>query len=301
MDRGVVFNVQRFSVHDGPGIRTVVFLKGCPLACVWCHNPEGMSPRPEILMTPSRCVGCGECVSACPQDLPVPYELPGAQGAERCLVCGACADACPTEARQMAGRAMSVEEVVEVVLKDRIFYDDSRGGVTFSGGEPLRQAGFLRSALEACKAQRIHTAVDTCGLVGQEDLLSVAEVADLFLFDVKMMDDEKHRRYTGVSNRQILTNLEALGHSGRRIWIRVPVIPGVNDDYGNLESTARLAASIPSVERVCLLPYHPLGESKSKRLDRESSFPEMKTPTAGEMQALVELVEAEGIPASIGG
>lgn len=201
----------------------------------------------------------------------------------------------------MAGHSMSVEEIVEVVLKDRIFYDDSGGGVTFSGGEPLRQAGFLRSALEACKHERIHTAVDTCGLVGQEELLSVAKLTDLFLFDVKMMDDDKHRRYTGVSNRQILANLQALGRRERRIWMRVPVIPGVNDDTENLEATARLAASIPSVERVCLLPYHPLGESKSRRLDRDASLPDLEAPTPSQMQALVELVEAEGIAASIGG
>lgn len=201
----------------------------------------------------------------------------------------------------MAGRAMSVAEVVEVVLKDRIFYDDSGGGVTFSGGEPLRQAGFLRAALEACRLQGLHTVVDTCGLAAEQDLLAVAEVTDLFLFDVKMMDDDRHRRYTGVSNRRILANLEALGRSENRIWMRVPVIPGVNDDAENLEATAKLAASIPSVERVCLLPYHPLGESKSRRLDRDSSLPDLEAPTLGEMQNLVALVEAEGIAASIGG
>jgi len=201
----------------------------------------------------------------------------------------------------MAGRAMSVAEVVEVVLKDRIFYDDSGGGVTFSGGEPLRQAGFLRAALEACRFQGLHTVVDTCGLAAELDLLAVAEVTDLFLFDVKMMDDDRHRRYTGVSNRRILANLEALGRTENRIWLRVPVIPGVNDDAENLEATAKLAASIPSVERVCLLPYHPLGESKSRRLDRDSSLPDLEAPTPGEMQNLVALVEAEGIAASIGG
>lgn len=301
MERGQVFNIQRFSVHDGPGIRTAVFLKGCPLSCVWCHNPEGISPRPEILMTPSRCIGCGECVATCLQGLPVPFESPTDEEAQSCLRCGACAEACPTEARQVAGRSMSVEEVVEVVLKDRIFFDDSGGGVTFSGGEPLRQAGFLRAALQACRVRGLHTAVDTCGLASAEELLSVAEITDLFLFDVKMMDDDKHRRFTGVSNRQILANLEALGRAERRIWMRVPVIPGVNDDAENLEATAKLAASIPSVERVCLLPYHPLGESKSRRLDRGSSPPHLEAPTRGEMQNLVELVEAEGIAASIGG
>ena len=301
MKQGQVFNIQRFSVHDGPGIRTAVFLKGCPLSCVWCHNPEGISPRPEILMTPSRCVGCGECVAACPRGLPVAFESPSVQDADCCLLCGACADACPTEARQMAGRVMSVGEVVEVVLKDRIFYDDSGGGVTFSGGEPLRQAGFLGAALEACRAKGLHSVVDTCGLAPKEDLLAVAEVTDLFLFDVKMMDDDKHRRYTGVSNHQILANLEALGRTAQAIWLRVPVIPGVNDDAENLEATARLAARTPSVERVCLLPYHPLGESKSRRLNRDSSLPDLEAPTPGELQSVVEMMEAEGIAASIGG
>ncbi len=201
----------------------------------------------------------------------------------------------------MAGRAMSVAEVFEVVAKDRIFYEDSGGGVTFSGGEPLRQARFLRAALEACRASGLHTAVDTCGLAAEEELLSVAEVTDLFLFDVKMMDDGRHRHFTGASNRQILSNLEALGRAEHRIWMRVPVIPGVNDDSENLEETAKLAASIPSVERICLLPYHSLGESKSKRLGREAGLPELEAPTPDKMQYLVELVEAAGVAASIGG
>ena len=201
----------------------------------------------------------------------------------------------------MAGRAMSVGEVVEIALRDRIFYDESGGGVTFSGGEPLRQAGFLRAALEACRFQGLHTVVDTCGLAAEQDLLAVAEVTELFLFDVKMMDDDRHRRYTGVSNRRILANLEALGRTARAIWLRVPVIPGVNDDAENLEATARLAARTPSVERVCLLPYHPLGESKSRRLNRDSSLPDLEAPTPGELQSVVEMMEAEGIAASIGG
>ena len=301
MELGQVFNIQRFSVHDGPGIRTAVFLKGCPLACAWCHNPEGISLRPEIVATPSRCIGCGECVAACPQGLPCPRQSPTVEDTESCLLCGACVDACPTEARQRVGRSMSVAEVVEIVSKDRIFYDDSGGGVTYSGGEPLRQAPFLRAALEACQSIGLHTAVDTCGLAAEEDLLSVAEVTDLFLFDIKMMDDSRHRRFTGVSNRLILSNLQALGRAEQRIWVRVPVIPGINDEMENLLATAELAASIPAVERVCLLPYHSLGESKSKTPDREARVPDLKAPTPDRMQYLVEVVEAAGVTASIGG
>ena len=301
MELGQVFNIQRFSVHDGPGIRTAVFLKGCPLACAWCHNPEGISLQPEILATPSRCIGCGQCVAACPQGLPCPRQSPTDEDTERCLLCGACVDACPTEARQRVGRSMSVAEVVEVVSKDRIFYDDSGGGVTYSGGEPLRQAPFLRAALETCQAIGLHTAVDTCGLAAEEDLLSVAEVTDLFLFDIKMIDDSRHRRFTGVSNRLILSNLEALGRAEQRIWVRVPVIPGINDEVENLLATAELAASIPSVERMCLLPYHSLGENKSRTLDRESTVPDLKAPTPDRMQYLVEVVEAAGVTARIGG
>jgi len=301
MESGTVFNIQRFSVHDGPGIRTTVFLKGCPLACAWCHNPEGIASGPEVTLSLNRCIECGECVQVCPLSLPVPGAAPTAEALDLCLSCGACAEACPCEARQLAGRHMTVEEVVAEVLKDRIFFDESGGGVTFSGGEPLWQAGFLRRLLSACRNLGIHTAVDTSGLASWEDLAAVAELTDLILYDIKMMDDGVHQTYTGVSNRPILANLRRLGAVHRRIWVRVPVIPGINDSQENLEATARLAASAEGVERVCLLPYHPLGEDKLRRLGRDSILTELSRPSTARMENLVNMVEATGVSASLGG
>lgn len=301
MLQGLVFNIQRFSIHDGPGIRTTVFLKGCPLACAWCHNPEGLSPDPEIVRSQNRCIACGQCVEACPQHLPVPQIYPSQEAIDLCTVCGACVEACPCEARQLAGRSMTVDEVVAEVVRDRVFYEESGGGVTFSGGEPLGQAGFLAAALRACQGQGLHTAVDTCGLAPWEQLLMVAEATDLFLFDVKLIDDAGHRQHTGVSNRQILDNLERLGEGHSRIWLRVPVIPDVNDDPENLAAVARLAATVPAVERICLLPYHPLGEDKLKRSGRAVQLTATDRLTPTQLQSLAALVEAAGVPASIGG
>ena len=301
MNSGVVFNIQRFSVHDGPGIRTTVFLKGCPLNCVWCHNPEGIAAEPEIARSPNRCIECGECVEVCPQRLPIPGVAADQEAVDLCLVCGACAEACPCEARQVAGREMTVDEVMVEILKDRIFFEESCGGVTFSGGEPLWQAGFLQELLLACREQGIHTVVDTSGLAPWEELESAASLTDLFLYDVKLIDDRAHREFTGVSNAQILANLRRLGDGRQRIWVRVPVIPGINDSHENLEATADLAASIPGVERVCLLPYHPLGEDKLRRLGQSSVLAGLERPTETDMQGLLSLVEAAGVSASLGG
>jgi pyruvate formate lyase activating enzyme len=302
--RGLVFNLQRTSVGDGPGVRTTVFLKGCPLACAWCHNPEGRAPRPEIVVMESRCIACGLCVSACPLELAGPVDR-GLRAAEvaACNACGACVDACPAEARQLAGEEWTVEELVAALLRDRPFFAESGGGVTFSGGEPLSQAPFLRQALAALRAEGVHTAVDTCGLAPATELAAVAELADLFLFDLKLMDETRHRRWTGVSNAPILANLERLGAGPVPVWLRVPLVPGVNDDEENLAATARLAARLPAVEKLCLLPYHRLGEDKLRRLARKErrQLTKVKPPTDERMAQLASAITSHGVSAQVGG
>jgi pyruvate formate lyase activating enzyme len=298
---GLVFDVQRFSVHDGPGIRTTVFLKGCPLACRWCHNPEGMRTAPEILVTPDRCIACGACVEACPHLLPSGIAGGWAASKDLCQACGLCAEACPTEARRLAGRVMTVDKLLDVVTRDRVFYDRSGGGVTFSGGEPLSQADFVLACLRDLKERGVHTAVDTCGLVDHDALLEAAALADLFLFDIKHADEEAHAEWAGAPNGRILANLEALARVHDAIWVRIPVVPGVNDDAANLRRTAALAASLPGVQRVSLLPYHDLGEDKRERVAVPGASFAPEPPRQDRMRDIATIFEEAGLLTVIGG
>jgi pyruvate formate lyase activating enzyme len=300
MQHGLVFNIQRYSLHDGPGIRTTVFLKGCPLCCEWCHNPEGMSPRKELLVVESRCIVCGECRRACPfsQSRAGAGVLPTRN--EDCTYCGECVEACPTGARQMVGTEMTVAEVMEEILKDRIFYEDSAGGATFSGGEPLMQPAFLRELLEECCARGIHTAVDTCGFGCTDHLLAVARLADLVLYDVKLMDDARHRQHTGVSNKPILENLKVLDQIHQNIWLRVPVIPGVNDDAENLQAIARFASGIHGVRQVTLLPYHQTGVQKYRRLGGGYVLDGVQPPSAEAMGQAADAFRSCGLATRVG-
>ncbi|MCC6398662.1 MAG: glycyl-radical enzyme activating protein, partial [Bacteroidetes bacterium] len=237
--RGTIFNIMRFAVNDGPGIRTTVFLKGCPLSCWWCHNPEGLNPGIQVTYRAERCILCGSCIDRCPQHA---LQLDGTMVKRddlRCLICGSCADECYLDARQVVGREIDTEELLAEVLKDRKFYDESGGGVTFSGGEPLLQHEFLVEVLEACKAHGLHTAIETSGLATREQLEEVRRWTDLFLFDVKLIDEERHKYFTGWSNVRILENLNHLVSCGASVVARVPLIPGVNDDDTSVNEVGR--------------------------------------------------------------
>ena len=291
--RGNVFNMQRYSLHDGPGIRTTVFLKGCPARCWWCHNPESQLATPEIACSEARCIACDACLLACHE---------GLKPRERCILCGDCTDACPTGARSLVGGVMTVAEVVASVMRDRMFFEDSGGGVTFSGGEPLGQPEFLKSLLTAFRAREIRTAVDTAGLCPPRALLEVAALTDLFLFDLKCIDAEKHLQGTGVDNRGVLDNLERLAAAHDNIWIRVPVVPGFNDSLEEMNAIARRAAGYGAVRQVCLLPYHASWAAKPERFGRE--LPEdarLAPPPVELMERFARLFRAQGLETSIGG
>jgi pyruvate formate lyase activating enzyme len=294
MKHGTILNIQRYCLHDGPGIRTTVFLKGCPLSCWWCHNPESRSAQVELVRSDSRCVRCGQCREACPQQ-----HDPGDLQSPACTRCGACVAACPTGARQFLGREMDVPEVLDVVLRDRLFYEESGGGVTLSGGEPLLQAEFSLELLQACRAASIHTAVDTCGFAPRETLLACAPHVDVFLYDIKACDDETHRRHTGVSNRLILENLAALAAVHNDIWIRIPLIPGINLADNELQSTADLVQSLRGVRQVNLLPYHALGTNKPGGLAAPSAAASSVSP--GDLERAAGIFRAAGLHTLIGG
>ncbi len=301
MSSGLIFNIQRYSIHDGPGIRTTVFFKGCPLRCMWCHNPEGMSPQPEILVVESRCISCGECRRVCPKPT---HGEDGDQydnGRSRCILCGSCVAACPSGARELAGKPVGIADVIGQILRDRIFYDQSGGGVTFSGGEPLMQPEFLRAVLEECRRIGIHTAVDTCGYCAPDHILGIAPLTDLFLYDVKFMAEDEHIKYTGCSNLPILENLASLGRVHRNIWIRIPVIPGINDDDDHFEEAARFAASVPGVRQVNLLPYHKIGIAKFHRVGLSYQLKQVGDPAAERLETLKRMFLARGLKTTTGG
>ena len=301
MESGLVFNVQRYSLHDGPGIRTTIFLKGCPLCCQWCHNPESIAPRREIVIVDSRCVVCGECRSACPLASAMDGAGPLPPRTTGCTQCGACIDACPTGARQVIGRSVPITEIMHEVMRDRVFYEDSGGGVTISGGEPLSQPRFLIGLLQECKNQGIHAALDTTGFGQRDALLAAANLARLVLYDLKAFDEALHVKLTGVSNRIILSNLRELDREHPDVWIRLPVVPGFNDNLEDLRKIAEFVSTLRSVTLVNLLPFHRTGLHKFERLGLTHSLDGVETPSGETMQAIVDQFHAFGLKTRVGG
>lgn len=299
--KGTLFDIKRFAIHDGPGIRTTVFLKGCPLRCQWCHNPEGQARGPELVVRENRCIGCRACLDVCPQGaISFDGALP-VTDRRLCTACGTCVEVCYAEARELAGQEMTVGEVLAEIARDIPFYDESGGGVTFSGGEPLYQFDFLLSLLRACAARGISAAVDTCGLCGWDQLDAMGEYTDLFLYDLKVMENGRHRELTGASNELILKNLQTLSQAGHNIILRVPVIPGVNDDAESVRQIGAFAAELPALQRVDLLPYHATAEEKYRRLDMAYHLAGVSSPSAQRMAELAEIIRRFGLPVRIGG
>ena len=302
MPQPLIFDIKRYSINDGPGIRATIFFKGCPLNCQWCHNPESISPKVQKLFTAAKCIGCGECCRVCPVGACRLAPDVVVTDGDLCTLCGQCAEVCPTLATQMSGRYYSVAELLQVVEKERPFFDQSGGGVTFSGGEPLLYPEFLIELLEACGRQGVHRAVDTSGFVKKEVLLKVAQHTDLFLYDLKMVGAEKHKRYTGVDNRLILDNLVALAEYGSEVQIRIPLIGGVNDDDDSVAAMATYVAALPGEKRaVSLLPFHDVARGKDEKLGQERDLAALHEPGADALQRVIEIFAGYGLTATIGG
>ncbi|HTR98123.1 MAG TPA: glycyl-radical enzyme activating protein [Bacteroidota bacterium] len=298
---GTIFNIMRFSVHDGPGIRTTVFLKGCPLQCAWCHNPEALSGSPELMLRPERCIACGDCMALCPRAAVSVRDGVYITQNDLCARCGTCADACAAGAREIVGRAMSVEEVMREVERDATFYRESGGGVTFSGGEPLMQHRFLLMLLRACEERNLHVAIDTSGYASPEVLYRVAELTHLFLYDLKSVNDDIHSRFTGVSGALVRGNLRRLASWGKRVVIRMPIIPGINDAEPDVEAAGKFIASLGNVVGINLLPYHAIGAEKYARLGMTYSLPDVSAPTGSYMHMIAENLLRFHPAVSIGG
>ena len=271
MTTAIIFDIERNSFVDGPGIRTTVFFKGCNLKCAWCHNPESQDLKPQMMFYRDKCTGCGKCKQVCPS--------PG-----KCTLCGRCGLFCPTDARKVCGRDYTVEEVLTEVMKDTGFYDNSGGGVTFSGGECMLQIDFLLEILKKCKENGIHTAVDTAGHIPFKNFEKILPYTDLFLYDIKLFDSLNHKKYVGVANELILENLKKLFAAGAKIWVRIPIIPGINDRIEDMQQFREFLLDCGKPEKVELLPYHAMGENKYRAIQKEShSF---TVPTSETMDML---------------
>jgi pyruvate formate lyase activating enzyme len=301
MTTGIIFDIKKYAIHDGPGIRTTIFFKGCPLACRWCHNPEGITVKSERIYHQERCIGCEECIQICPQKVMTPTPQGVIADLSKCEWCRTCADNCPSDAVEFVGQNVTVADVLGQIEKDVAFYDESGGGVTLSGGEPLMQPEFLLELLDACGGLDLHRTVDTTGYADAGLLLAVAEKTDLFLYDLKLMDPARHRKHTGVSNEKIMSNLKLLAQKDARIQVRIPIIPGINTDAANIDQTGEYVSALPGVEHISILPFHNSALGKYGRLGLECISPDIRMPTDEQLKDIAKRLNGFGLQVKIGG
>lgn len=290
--RGILFDIQRFCVDDGPGIRTTVFFKGCPLGCIWCHNPESKSFQPELLYDGLKCAHCGACGKVCPQSC---HTFTGGKHTfDRacCMLCGRCAGVCMFGALRIAGEEMTAEEVLDRIRADQPFYDESGGGVTLSGGEPLSQFDFALAVLEKAKTAGLHTCVETSGYIRSDLIVKAARYTDIFLYDIKHMDRDTHLKLTNVDNDLILDNLKTLDAQGSKTILCLPIIPGCNDDDGHFAKVGKLANTMKYVMRLEIMPYHPLGIAKAAMLGKSPEYTSEELPDSGQKQRWLSGIKA---------
>lgn len=297
--QGLVFSIDRFVAEDGPGIRTTVFMKGCPLQCIWCHSPQSQLARPQLAFYSSRCIGSGACVEVCPQNALIVSPMGTRVAWERCDNCGKCVDVCPSMALEMVGNWLTVEQLINILKKDLVYYKNSGGGVTFSGGEPTAQPGFLAACLKRCKELEIHTAVDTCGFAEWAVFEEILPYVDLFLYDIKHMDSTKHKQFTGVGNELILKNLKRLSQHGKSIWIRIALIPGYTDSEENLRQTSEFVRELKGVERVSLLSYNTAAGARYSYIGRKYELEHLGAYPKQRERTCVQIFSSLGIEVDI--
>lgn len=302
MAKGLIFDIKRYAINDGPGIRITFFFKGCYLSCAWCHNPEGILPYIQKMYTASKCIGCVKCIEVCPNDALTLTQNGIVTDSEKCTLCGKCALACPTKAIEMSGKEYTTDELMKMIERETVFFDHSEGGVTFSGGEPLMHKEKLIELLDRCGEKGIHRVVDTTLYAPAERILEVAERTELFLVDFKAFDAEIHRKYTGVSNELIKENIRLLAEKGYDFIIRIPFINGVNSDEGTVRKEAEFLSSIPwQRKEVNLLPYHDIAKNKHQKLGSQYNLNNLSTPSDEEIALAQKIFASKGILATVGG